>query len=361
MNTRNSEISLLKEKYRKLGLVVYNRYTFLIMEARKKISHSRDEIIRGYIKKYNEEMSVLQSRYSLELDKINAPIITPTTISSTTISSTTITPTTISSTTISSANIPSTTIPQTLSSSRNALLIGMNYPDTTYKLSGCVNDINTIEKLLIEKFNFKNIVKLHDSSSILPTKINILLQLKLLLTQSNSGDVLFFHYSGHGSQIKDINGDETDGMDEVIIPVDYFSNNSIIVDDEIKGIIQENLKEGVKLIVLMDCCNSGTIFDLKYNYDSNWNQVVNNKSLDTKGDIILISGCSDSQKSYDTYVNSTYQGSTTRSFTESIKTTITWKQMINDMRQILINFGLSVQVPQISSGRPFNINNVIVI
>ena len=341
MNTRNSEITLLKEKYRKLGLVVYNRYTFLIIEARKKISRSRDEIIRGYIKKYNEEMSILQYRYSLELDKINAIIIPPTNIPST--------------------NISSTNIPQTLSSNRNALLIGMNYPETTYKLSGCVNDINTIEKLLIEKFNFKNIVKLHDSSSILPTKINILLQLKLLLGQSNSGDVLFFHYSGHGSQIKDINGDETDGMDEVIIPVDYFSNNSIIVDDEIKGIIQENLKEGVKLIVLMDCCNSGTIFDLKYNYDSNWNQVVNNKSLDTKGDIILISGCSDSQKSYDTYVNSIYQGSTTRSFNETIKTTITWKQMINNMRQILINSGLSVQVPQISSGRPFDINNVIVI
>jgi len=341
MNTRNSEITLLKEKYRKLGLVVYNRYTFLIIEARKRISRSRDEIIRGYIQKYNEEMSVLQSRYSLELDKINSTIIP--------------------STSIPSTNIPSTNISQTLSSNRNALLIGMNYPETTYKLSGCVNDINTIEKLLIEKFNFKNIVKLHDSSSILPTKINILLQLKLLLTQSNSGDVLFFHYSGHGAQIKDINGDETDGMDEVIIPVDYFSNNSIIVDDDIKGIIQENLKEGVKLIVLMDCCNSGTIFDLKYNYDSNWNQVVNNKSLDTKGDIILISGCSDPQKSYDTYVNSIYQGSTTRSFTETIKTTITWKQMINNMRQILINSGLSVQVPQISSGRPFDINNVIVI
>jgi len=356
MNTRNSEITLLKEKYRKLGLVVYNRYTFLIIEARKRISRSRDEIIRGYIQKYNEEMSVLQSRYSLELDKINAIIIPSTSIPSTNIPSTN-----IPSTSIPSTNISSTNIPQTLSSNRNALLIGMNYPGTTYQLSGCVNDINTIEKLLIDKFNFKNIVKLHDSSSILPTKINIILQLKLLLTQSNSGDVLFFHYSGHGSQIKDINGDETDGMDEVIIPVDYFSNNSIIVDDDIKGIIQENLKEGVKLIVLMDCCNSGTIFDLKYNYDSNWNQVVNNKSLDTKGDIILISGCSDSQKSYDTYVNSIYQGSTTRSFNETIKTTITWKQMINDMRQILINSGLSVQVPQISSGRPFDINNVIVI
>ena len=326
MDTRYNAISLLKEKYRKLGLDVYNRYNRLINDAKKRISRNRDTIIRGYIQQYNTEMSVLQSKYSLELDKINAIIIS-----------------------------------EPISLSRKALLIGMNYPGTPYKLSGCVNDINIIEKLLIEKFNFQSIVKLHDSSSILPNKVNILVQLKLLLNQSKSGDVLFFHYSGHGSQIKDINRDESDGNDEVIIPLDYFSNNSIIVDDEIKGIIQENLKEGVKLIVLMDCCNSGTIFDLKYNYDSNWNQVVNDKSLDTKGEIILISGCSDTQKSYDTYVNSLYQGSTTMSFNQSIKTTITWKQMINDMRQILINSGLSVQVPQISSGRPFDINNLIVI
>ena len=326
MDTRYNAISLLKEKYRKLGLDVYNRYNRLINDAKKRISRNRDTIIRGYIQQYNTEMSVLQSKYSLELDKINAIIIS-----------------------------------EPISLSRKALLIGMNYPGTPYKLSGCVNDINIIEKLLIEKFNFQSIVKLHDSSSILPNKVNILVQLKLLLNQSKSGDVLFFHYSGHGSQIKDINRDESDGNDEVIIPLDYFSNNSIIVDDEIKGIIQENLKEGVKLIVLMDCCNSGTIFDLKYNYDSNWNQVVNDKSLDTKGEIILISGCSDTQKSYDTYVNSLYQGSTTMSFNQSINTTITWKQMIDNMRQLLINSGLSVQVPQISSGRPFDINNLIVI
>ena len=326
MDTRYNAISLLKEKYRKLGLDVYNRYNRLINDAKKRISRNRDTIIRGYIQQYNTEMSVLQSKYSLELDKINAIIIS-----------------------------------EPISLSRKALLIGMNYPGTPYKLSGCVNDINIIEKLLIEKFNFQSIVKLHDSSSILPNKVNILMQLKLLLNQSKSGDVLFFHYSGHGSQIKDINRDESDGNDEVIIPLDYFSNNSIIVDDEIKGIIQENLKEGVKLIVLMDCCNSGTIFDLKYNYDSNWNQVANDKSLDTKGEIILISGCSDTQKSYDTYVNSLYQGSTTMSFNQSINTTITWKQMIDNMRQLLINSGLSVQVPQISSGRPFDINNLIVI
>ena len=326
MDTRYNAISLLKEKYRKLGLDIYNRYNRLINDAKKRISRTRDTIIRGYIQQYNTEMSVLQSKYSLELDKINATIIS-----------------------------------EPISLSRKALLIGMNYPGTPYKLSGCINDINIIEKLLIEKFNFQSIVKLHDSSSILPTKINILLQLKLLLNQSKSGDVLFFHYSGHGSQIKDINRDEVDGNDEVIIPLDYFSNNSIIVDDEIKEIIQENLKEGVKLIVLMDCCNSGTIFDLKYNYDSNWNQVVNDNSVDTKGEIILISGCLDTQKSYDTYVNSLYQGSTTMSFNQSINTTITWKQMIDNMRQVLINSGLSVQVPQISSGRPFDINNLIVI
>jgi hypothetical protein len=120
----------------------------------------------------------------------------------------------------------------------------MNYPGTTYKLSGCVNDINNIEKLLIEKFNFKNIVKLHDSSSILPTKINILLQLKLLLSQSNSGDVLFFHYSGHGGLIKDTNGDEICGSDSCIYPI-YENKIQVILDDETL-LVEDGFHQGVK-------------------------------------------------------------------------------------------------------------------
>ena len=42
-----------------------------------------------------------------------------------------------------------------------------------------------------------------------------------LVKDAKSGDCLFMHYSGHGGSMKDDNGDEADGMDETMVPVDY--------------------------------------------------------------------------------------------------------------------------------------------
>jgi hypothetical protein len=53
-----------------------------------------------------------------------------------------------------------------------------------------------------------------------------------------SNDLLFFSYSGHGSQVVDKNGDETDSRDEVILPLDF----NVITDDELNTIIQTYLK-----------------------------------------------------------------------------------------------------------------------
>jgi hypothetical protein len=319
-------INNLKSKYNIDAGVIYNRYNTLINNAIRQLLRTRNATIRSYIIKYNAEISQLKAKYNKDFADIN-----------------------------SAGSPPISTL------KKKALLIGLNYPGSAFQLSGCVNDINKIDTTLVEKFGFQSVVKLHDSSSILPTKVNILSQLSLLLSQSKSGDVLFFHYSGHGSQVKDINGDEADGLDEVMIPVDYFSNRSIITDDEIKGIIQNNLKVGVKLIVLMDCCHSGTIFDLRYNYDNNWNPIVNNNSIDTNGDVIVICGCSDPQTTFDTKLSGIYQGTTTWTFTNSLNNNTTWKQLINNMRQMLVKSNLSQQVPQISSGRPFNVDSVVVI
>ena len=75
---------------------------------------------------------------------------------------------------------------------------------------------------------------------------------------------------------------------------------------EIEGnqIIKNNLKEGVKLFMLFDSCFSGTVLDLKYNYiDTNNNTTVNPNVSDTLGQVIMISGCMDSQTSAEAYVN----------------------------------------------------------
>ena len=55
-------------------------------------------------------------------------------------------------------------------------------------------------------------------------------------------DSLFLHYSGHGGQTFDLNGDEEDGQDEFICPVD----GGIIVDDELKALLSKHLPEGVR-------------------------------------------------------------------------------------------------------------------
>ena len=60
--------------------------------------------------------------------------------------------------------------------------------------------------------------------------------LELIISDAKT---LFFHYSGHGSYIKDENGDEVDGKDECLCPIDY-AYSGMIIDDEIKGILQNS-------------------------------------------------------------------------------------------------------------------------
>ena len=74
---------------------------------------------------------------------------------------------------------------------KNALLIGCNYNNTSYKLNGCINDVNNI-KSIINKTGFNNINILTDETDKKPNKSNILSELTKLLTNSNNNDLLFF-------------------------------------------------------------------------------------------------------------------------------------------------------------------------
>ena len=65
-------------------------------------------------------------------------------------------------------------------------------------------------------------------------------------------DSLFLHYSGHGGSTKDLDGDEEDGQDEYICPVDFKSAGTI-VDDELKVLLSKQLPKGVR---------SGTKFNI---------------------------------------------------------------------------------------------------
>jgi len=243
---------------------------------------------------------------------------------------------------------------------KNALLIGCNYNGSQYKLNGCINDVKNV-KTLINKNGFNNVTLLTDETETKPTKSTILNEFKKLLVNSNSGDLLIFSYSGHGSYVLDKNGDERDGYDELIVPLDL----NVITDDELKTIIQTYLKPNVTLFSLFDCCFSGSVLDLKYqyldslNYD---NYTENDKTNDTLGNVLMISGCTDEQTSADAFINKTSQGAMTWSFIESVNNNpkLSWRELIKSMRDLLKKSNYE-QIPQLSTGQIFNIDSKIFI
>ena len=68
------------------------------------------------------------------------------------------------------------------------------------------------------------------------------------MKDAQPNDSLFLHYSGHGGQTFDLNGDEEDGLDEFICPVDYNSAGYII-DDDLKTLLSKKLLKGVRNVI----------------------------------------------------------------------------------------------------------------
>jgi metacaspase-1 len=140
---------------------------------------------------------------------------------------------------------------------KEALLVGINDYQSINDLQGCVNDVTNVRNILKTFFGFSNneIRVLTDNRA---TKANILSRLEKMVGSAVKGDHLIFHFSGHGSQIRDREGDElSDHMDELICPWDMNWDNGFISDDTFRQILG-SLKEGVKMEILLDSCHSGT-------------------------------------------------------------------------------------------------------
>jgi hypothetical protein len=198
-----------------------------------------------------------------------------------------------------------------------------------------------------------------DNTSKKPTKANILDEIKVLLNNSKSGDKLFLGFSGHGTYTRDTSGDEKDGLDEMFVAIDF----NCISDDEIKILINNNLKKDVTLFALFDCCHSGTILDLRYQYfdSENYDNFTDNtKETETIGNVIMISGCRDNQTSADAYINSKYQGAMTWSLLDTLNKNpnLTWKELITNMRSSLKTSEYE-QIPQLSSGKQLDLTTKI--
>jgi hypothetical protein len=144
-----------------------------------------------------------------------------------------------------------------------ALIIGINeypnFPDSTVK--GCVNDAKLMKSLLEQRFGFpeKNITLLLDRQA---TRAGILAAFDHLLGCVKTNDLVVIHFSGHGSQKIDEDGDEPDGLDETIVPYDGrrgTDDNRDITDDEIYGYLMRLGGVTTYTTLIFDCCYSGTI------------------------------------------------------------------------------------------------------
>lgn len=212
---------------------------------------------------------------------------------------------------------------------KRALLIGINYFGSSCELNGCVNDVINVRNLLVKSFHYNesNIITLTDiaENPLKPTKENILMYLDQIIATTKAGDTLFLHYSGHGAQVEDINGDEKDnidapGMDSVLCPCDYNNyegNNGFILDDDLKLMVNKLVK-GAKLRAFFDCCHGASMMDLPFIYrNGSFKQV---ESLcDGTDDIVTISGSRDNQTSADAFIDKNYSGALTYALLKVLK------------------------------------------
>ncbi|KAK6156842.1 hypothetical protein DH2020_011090 [Rehmannia glutinosa] len=262
---------------------------------------------------------------------------------------------------------------------KRAVLCGITYKGHSKSLKGSINDVLYMKKLLLERFGFpgSSILVLTEEEDIshLPTKKNIRAAMRWLVQGCQPGDSMVFHYSGHGSQVRDRDGDELDGYDESLLPVDYETEGRII-DDEINATIVRPLPKGVKLHSIIDTCFSGTFLDLpnvcRINRDGfyKWEDHRSHAAYKgtSGGNAISISACDDHQNSGDT---TAFTGAAVGAFTYSLVQTLkeipklTYGQLLNVMRKKIDaarqEVGLNSnephksQEPQLSSSDKFEV------
>ena len=143
---------------------------------------------------------------------------------------------------------------------KQAILFGINYKETpSAGLRGCVNDVINMEKLLkSESYGFEDVRVFTDESSDTKSRTTasgILQEMNNLASRSwkDQLDIAWIHFSGHGCSVRDLTGDENDGLDECIITSD-FKRVGVVSDDYIKNVLR-NFNHKTKVICVFDCCH----------------------------------------------------------------------------------------------------------
>ena len=272
-----------------------------------------------------------------------------------------------------------------------AVIAGVNvYQRPGCNLRGCINDVTNMRDILMRFYGFKaeDIRVVTDERA---TKANIMARLDWLVTGNKEGDRLLFHFSGHGSQVRDRDGDElSDRLDELICPTDMNFDGIYILDDDLRGVFSK-LAPGVICDVILDSCHSGTgtrefveepcsgwkmegapdeyikprymepPIDFLSRYDVNDDLPVKKvlRAMENGMEAMnhcLFAGCRDNQTSADAYINNTYNGAMTYYLCKTIRNAggkITRKELVRLTNASLL-YNRYFQTPQLEG----NINKL---
>ena len=267
---------------------------------------------------------------------------------------------------------------------KRAVLIGINrYQIPGADLRGCVNDVKNLAQALTTHYGFsaQDITSLTDLQA---TKKAMQSAIQKLVASGKKGDVLLLHYSGHGSNVPDDNGDEADHRDEILCPTDLDWNDPLR-DDWLRKTFNK-LRAGVNLTVIMDCCHSGSNTRAFTPPDAPIKERFLPCPLDLiaaesgrklrgtlrgqlgkaprgrkrKGDIVhadiqemLITGCRDTQTSADAHIGGSFNGALTYYLVESIteaKGNLTYREL-HQRATAKLKSNQYDQVPQLEGQR----------
>jgi len=282
---------------------------------------------------------------------------------------------------------------------KRAVIVGINdYPSAP--LRGCVNDVETMSNTLTQHFGFVPAEKRILTNKIATTS-NIMNALMWLTDDAQPGDILFFHYSGHGSRITHTGSDvELNGYDEILCPVDLNWKDKMITDDDLR-IIFDRVPAGVNLTIILDCCHSGTALDhteqyqplgtarnmlqCELNEDATIEATATSKMLPppthltvptTANELprsfsrgapehvyagLLISGCQSHQTSADAFLGGKYCGAATSAVIESMERhnfNLSHKVLIEEMNEFMVRNRFT-QRPELDFGNKDLIDNII--
>lgn len=156
-----------------------------------------------------------------------------------------------------------------LAQRKRAFLVGISHYDTALT-SYQWNNINGVEDVnllcpILNKQGFSTTTLLDEQA----TFDGIVSHLETFTGKTKKGDIVYLHFSTHGQPVEDVNGDEEDGWDESIVPIDAYKLYKKGVYEGQKHLTDDLLNKYIKklrdkigstgfLFVVIDACHAGT-------------------------------------------------------------------------------------------------------